>query len=207
MIACVSDIDAAELVKVARERDYSLGIVPRASHAIAQRLFALPKDPQKLFELACSDSPEAIDIAMCNDDVVLGMLMLGDTPFIDVRSRRYSHEVVSWVNALWLWLRAFGLGLRNLFGIHPFPLTLTTGRDVALNTVITGLAVIENEVRGPASRLVNTSISVQDGKISVVIIAPKSIVEYLWFLLVAVFPSLQRGSRLPGALSYIKTDG
>lgn len=205
VIAMVNDNDLSVLLQTAETHHFSLGIVPVSSSSVTYRLFALPRKTDTLLMLAFTGEGQSVDIALCNDDVVLGMLMLGDTPFLDSRSKRYK-EGLGWLARFWLWIRAIFVSIGNLFAIHPFPLTLTTGRDVSLNTAVTGLVVLENEVRGPAARLVNASISVQDAKISVVVIAPKSVIEYLWFVLVGLFPGLQKGKQLPGALSYIKTD-
>lgn len=206
VVALVDDQDLAVMMRKAEKYGFSLGIVTSTPDANACRLFSLPRKTSAQLPLAFADAPREIDIALCNGDVVLGMLMLGDVPFLDTRSKAYASSRSTLTGRMRLWWRLVLVSLRNLFAIHPFPLTLVTARGVTLHTAVTGLVVIENEVRGPAAQLVNMSISAQDGKLSTLVIAPKSIVEYLWFLLLGLFPRLRAGrQKLPGAVSYIKT--
>ena len=204
VVALVHDGDLPMLVRGAQHRDFSLGVVPGVADAAAWSWFALPRGSEELRALAFADDASPVDMALCNNEVVLGMVMLGSTPFLDRRSKAYGQTQVGLLGRLWLWLRLFVVSLRALFGIHPVAVTLTTGRDVILKTAVTGIVLVENDVRGAAARLVNASISAADGKISAVVIAPKSITEYLSFLFTAM--SRRKASkRLPNAISYIKT--
>ncbi len=205
-VVVADDQDLAVIMRTAQKHGFSLGIVTTTPNANACGLFSLPRKTLSQLPLAFAASPRKIDIALCNGDVVLGMLMLGDVPFLDNRSKAYASSYSTLTGQFLLWWRMFFASVRNLFTIHPFPLTLVTGRGVELRTAVTGLVVIENEVKGPAAQLVNVSISVQDGKLSTLVIAPKSIVEYLRFLMLGLFPQLRTGrQKLPGAVSYIKT--
>lgn len=204
VVAVVHDGDLPLLVRAAERRDYSLGVIPASSDAAAWSWFALPRKDDELLPLAFSEDARPVDMALCNNEVVLGMVMLGSTPFLDRRSKAYAQTQTGAVSRLWQWLRLFVVSVRALFGIHPFPLTLTTGRDVTLKTAVMGLVLVENDVRGAAARLVNASISAADGKISAVVIAPKSVTEYLSFLFAATMRR-RATKKLPNAISYIKT--
>src|SRR5690606_3469845 len=50
------------------------------------------------------------------------------------------------------------------------------------------------------------STSSQDGKISAVLIAPTSVTEYLAFLFIGLLQRRRQGKKLPGAVSFIKSD-
>ena len=205
VVALVRDGDLPVLIRGAQHRDFSLGVVPGDAEAVAWSWFSLPRRDEELFALAFADDASPVDMAVCNNEVVLGMVMLGTTPFLDRRSKAYTRaRTTLWARA-WQWVLLFVASVRALFGLHPFPVTLTTGRDVTLKTAVTGIVVVENDVRGAAAKLVNASISAADGKISAVVIAPQSITEYLSFLFLAM--TRRRASKkLPSAISYIKTD-
>lgn len=206
LVAKVEDTDLAKLVHIAHEHDFSMGMLPAMKSSIAWRLFVLPRKQDELLALAFRSKAKPVDMAVCNDDVVLGMVMLGETPFLNRRGNDYDSPEANWFVRTTQILRLFFMSLWNLFAIHPFPVTVTTGRDIELNTAVTGIVVIENEVRSAAARLVNTTISVQDGKVSMVLIAPKSVIEYLAFLLKAMLQGSHIGKKLPAAISYIKSD-
>lgn len=206
LISLVNDGDLSRLIHGARQHDYSVGIIPVTPRSLAYRLFAIPRKLDDALALAFEANADAVDVVLCNDEVVLGMVMLGETPFIDQRSKGYVSEYPTVLVRVWSFVLSCLASIANLFRIKPFPVQITTGRDVTLKTAVTGLVLIENDVHSAAARLVNTSISVQDGKVSAVLIAPKSVVEYLGFLAIALFQGNRIGKKLPAAISYIKTD-
>ena len=206
VLALVNDGDLSRIIHGARVHDYSVGIIPVSPRSLTWRLFNIPRKLEESLPLAFMAEGRAVDVVLCNDEVVLGMVMLGETPFLDQRSKGYVSEHPSQMSRLWTFIQSCFVSIANLFRIKPFPVTLTTGRDVTLKTAVTGIVLIENEVHSAAARLVNTSISVQDAKVSSVLIAPKSVVEYLAFLFIALFQGSRIGKKLPAAISYIKTD-
>tara|TARA_R110001606_G_scaffold377844_1_gene537241 strand:- start:134005 stop:135963 length:1959 start_codon:yes stop_codon:yes gene_type:complete len=205
VVVIVEDDDISEYVNLAKTLNFSLGIIPANSKSRLHRWFGIPAKRDQALTLAFTGSATALDVVRCNNEVVLGMLMLGETPFLDQRSKRYQNRQVSRWQHLLYWLALVWNSLRNLLIIKPFAITLTTGKDVTLKTAITGLVAIENDVNSAAAKLINTSISAQDCKISTILVAPKSVTEYLAFLLAAVFRGEAGVQRLPAAVSYIKS--
>lgn len=205
VVVVVADDDISEYVNLAKTLNFSLGIIPANPKSRLHRWFGIPAKGNDALTLAFSGTPTALDVVRCNNEVVLGMLMLGETPFLDQRSKTYQNRQASAWQHLLYWLALVWSSLRNLLAIKPFAITLTTGKDVTLKTAITGLVAIENDVNSAAAKLINTSISAQDRKISTILIAPKSVTEYLAFLLAAVFRGEIGVKRLPAAVSYIKS--
>ena len=205
VVVVVEDEDISEYVNLAKTLNFSLGIIPANTKSRLHRWFGIPAKGNDALTLAFSGTPTALDVVRCNNEVVLGMLMLGETPFLDQRSKTYQNRKASAWQHLLYWLALVWSSLRNLLVIKPFAITLTTGKDVTLKTAITGLVAIENDINSAAAKLINTSISAQDCKISTILIAPKSVTEYLAFLLAAVFKGEIGVKRLPAAVSYIKS--
>lgn len=205
VVVVVEDEDISEYVNLAKRLSFSLGIIPANPGSRLHRWFSIPSKRDEALALAFSISSSALDVVRCNNEIVLGMMMLGATPFLDQRSKRYQNRRISPWQHLLYWLALIWSSLRNLLEIKPFPITLTTDKDVVLKTAITGLVSIENEFNSAAAKLINTSISAQDRKISTIVIAPKSVVEYVAFLLMAVIKGEKGVKRLPTAVSYIKS--
>ena len=205
VVVVVEDEDISEYVNLAKRLSFSLGIIPANPGSRLHRWFGIPSKRGEALALAFSISSSALDVVRCNNEIVLGMMMLGATPFLDQRSKRYQNRRISPWQHLLYWLALIWSSLRTLLEIKPFPITLTTGKDVVLKTAITGLVSIENEFNSAAAKLINTSISAQDRKISTIVIAPKSVVEYVAFLLMAVIKGEKGVKRLPAAVSYIKS--
>ncbi|KAA0696587.1 DUF389 domain-containing protein [Halopseudomonas laoshanensis] len=205
VVIVVDEENITEHVNLAKTLNFSLGILPAASKSRLHKWFGIPSKAPDALKLAFRVDATAMDIARCNDEVVLGMVMLGETPFIDQRSKTYLNRQASRWQHLLYWLALIWSSLKNLRAIKPFPVTLTTGKDVTLKTAITGMVVIENDINAAAARLINASLSAQDGKVSSILIAPKSISEYLGFLVAGVVSGESRVNRLPKAVSYIKS--
>jgi uncharacterized hydrophobic protein (TIGR00271 family) len=206
IVTLVDDDELAPLIHQAKTLDLSFGIVPLEGKSLAFNWFKLPEHFEDVVTLAFQADSQAVDLLYCNDDVVIGRMMLGKTPFLFQRSWVYRERRRSWFRGLIYWLVLFMVSVRNLLSIRPFLVTLTSGKGKTLKTAITGLVTIENDVDGAAAQLINTSLSVQDGKISTIVIAPRSISQYLAFLLVALFQGKRRVRRLPAAVSYFKSD-
>ncbi len=206
---------------LAKSLNFSLGVIPVDDQQVRLRdWFMFSAKPEDHIELAFSASSKAIDVLRCNNEVALGSIMLGKTPFLDQRSRTYRQRAVSPWRRIFYFIALLWNSLRNLFAIQPFGITLSVGSEYSVKTAITGLIAIENNVTNAAARLINTSISVQDGKVrlintsisvqdgkvSTLLIAPKSISQYLGFLIRASFHSDKKVSRLPDAMSYVRSN-
>lgn len=206
VVAVVQDTTLAPLIQRIRSQNVSLGILPHDARSRIYDWFKVPRAPEEAIALAFEDGARAIDLLRCNEELVLGAVSLGDTPFLSPGHRIYRERSRSLLNAVRYTLALLLMSLRNLLAIHPFPVTLTTGKGKVMKTAITGLVAIENDVNNAAARLINTSISVQDGKVSTILIAPKSVMEYLGFLLTALLRGEQKVNRLPTAISYLKSN-
>lgn len=205
LVAACSDAQANSILDVTQHFSCSVGLLPTEPHSRLYNWFQLPRDPQQLIELAFQRDSSCIDALRCNDELVLGMVMLGETPFLDRRSKAYLRRDSSRLKKYGYWLALLWASIRNLALIKPFAVTLTTAKEQTISTVITGMVAIEHDIQAAPARLINTSMSVQDGQLSTIFIAPKSITEYLAFLLAALFASRRAISRLPTAISYIKS--
>lgn len=205
VIVLTDEDEFSEYVNLAKTLNFSLGIIPLQAKSRLHKWFGIPATLEDAITLAFAADTTALDVARCNDEVVLGMVMLGETPFLDQRSKTYQNRQSSSYEHLVYWLALVWTSLRNLMAIKPFAVTLTTGKDVTIRTAITGLVAIENDINSAAARLINTTLSAQDGKVSTILIAPKSIKDYLSFLLTSLFKGEQQVKRLPPTVSYIKS--
>ena len=207
VIALCTDADLAPLIDQAKSLNFSLGVIPvDHQQSRLREWFMFDGKLDEQIELAFSAESKAIDILRCNNEVALGSIMLGQTPFLDQRSRTYRKRTESTLHRVFYFFVVLWGGLRNLFNIHPFPITLSVGEEYSVKTAITGMVAIENNVHNAAARLINTSISIQDGKVSTLLIAPKSISQYLSFLLSASFSAENKVTRLPNSMSYVRSN-
>ncbi len=204
LITVLSDHDVAHYLALSERHEFTLGVIPKEKQTQIYEWFGFPKKVDEAIELAFSSKPKKVDLLKCNDEVALGLVMLGETPFLDGYSKTYLNRDHSLFERFLFKLSLGWKSLKNLFKIKPFAVYLTTTKEEKFHTAITGLVVIENDVRGPAGRLLRSNLSVQDGLISTLVIAPKSVGEYLSFLTKGLFQGEQRLSNLPRALNFIR---
>ncbi|RUO30847.1 hypothetical protein CWE12_06315 [Aliidiomarina sedimenti] len=206
VVALATDMNVREFIDLAKTLNFSLGLVPLEKGLMLSQWFKLPKQTSDAIRLAFENDPEALDILRCNDEIVLGTMNLGETPFLNQRSSLYLRRNQSaWRFSLY-WLALLWSSIQTLFSIRAVPVVLSTTRKQKIRTVITGLIAFENDLQGGAARLLNTSLSAQDARFSAIVIAPKSIVQYLAFIFATLSRKRRSLQRLPAALSYIKAD-
>lgn len=205
VVVLADDETMADLVSLAKTLNFSLGIIPLENQVRLHEWFMFPTQTNDCLPLAFQLPNKSVDVLRCNNETALGSVMLGDTPFLDQSSKAYrARNQSAWRRLVYTVLLIIN-SLRNLFTIHPFGITLTVGQNKPVKTAITGMISIENNVNNAAARMLTTSISVQDGKVSSILIAPKSIMDYLAFLLKAVFHKDKTSAKLPKAISYIRS--
>lgn len=206
VVALVTDQNVRAFIEQAETLNFSLGLVPLHKGLMLTRWFKLPQKNQEAIRLALENDPEALDILRCNEEIVLGTMSLGETPFLSQRSNVYQRRDQSSWRFFIYWLALFWASVQTLFTIRAVPVTLSTARKKNIRTVITGLVTFENDLQGGAARLLNTSLSAQDSRFSAIVIAPRSIVQYIAFLLITLSRRRRSLQRLPDAISYIKAD-
>lgn len=204
LLAVVSDEQVSGYIALCERFGLSLGLVPKAGQLYVHHWFRLPQNSAEAIALAFSASACKVDLLRCNGELVLGMAMLGDTPFIDQRSKVYRNRSYRWLGLWFYRLALFWGSVRRLLGIHPFAVTLSTAHEPDLRTAITGMVVIENDIGGAVAKLLGGQLTVQDGLFSALFIAPKSVTEYLAFQLAAMLRSKRTDGRLPAAVSLIR---
>lgn len=206
VVALVTDQNVRAFIDLAKTLNFSLGLIPLQKGLMLTQWFKLPGKTDAAIRLALENDPEALDILRCNDEVVLGTMSVGQTPFLNQRSNIYLQRHSSTWRFLVYWLTLLWSSLLTLFSIRVMPVRISTGRKQNIRTAITGLVAFENDLQGGAARLLNTSLSAQDARFSAIVIAPKSIVQYIAFLFATLSRKRRSLQRLPDAVSYIKAD-
>lgn len=200
VVALLEGTELALVMKEAQRHGFTIRLLPLHPRSLVCRVFEIPTSLAKALALALEEEGAVtLDLLLCNDEVVLWMVMAGEVPFLNLRSLAY----VS--NSLSDQLRLFFNSLKKLFRLRPFSLTITTGKEQQIKTAVTGIVVVEHDMGALAANLVNESISAQDSKLSSLLIAPSSILDYLVFLIVSLFYRTRPARRLPAAVSYLRT--
>lgn len=205
LLAVLLDEQVSAYLDFCARSGLSLGLVPQVKQIYVHDWLQIPGDLDQALELAFTDTPLKVDLLRCNGETALGMVMLGEAPFIDQRSKVYRNRRFPWLGLWFYRVLMFWSSVRALFSLRPFAIELTTSKEEKLHTAITGLVVIENDLGSAATKLIGQPIAVQDGLFSVLLIAPKSVRDYLGFLFQVLRSKGGKSQRLPRTVSVVRS--
>lgn len=200
LVSLLESADLSLLLNQAHRYHFSIGLLPAHKSSIVCRLFNIPTQIEKALPLAISPNKAIdLDLLLCNNEAVLLSVMVGYVPFFNFRQQYYEQQSL---------LRRLIHLIKNaasLTRLKPFDLSIATEKRDQIKTAVTGVLIIENDIEAFAANLVNETISSQDNKLSAILVAPCSTVDYLFFLLDCFYYKNRPAARLPKAVSYIKT--
>ncbi len=195
---CGSLGEVKEVLSFAMQEHVSVGIVPLPSQKKLMRTFALPSLLEAAVMLALNPAEKAVDILLCNRETVLHEVTVGDVPPLD----RYEGTVAS--SGRWGRLGLFWHTLRKVSTLHHRRFTMIESEEKKMTFSAVGLVALEYHTGTFASKLLARQLNAEDGKLSVLIVAPVSMLQYIGYL----FSTLKPGERkqLPRSLGYLRTE-
>lgn len=200
IVALLASADLGPLLLGAHQHGATVGLLPVHPQSRVCTLFRIPSTLEDAMPLALSgEDGLKLDLLLCNEEVAVAMITIGQVPIVELRQIGYQHR------RQWQRVRMMLRSIPALFGLQFRPLTLSISKDAHYSTAVLGIVIIENDTESLTARLVDESTSNLDGKLSAVLISPVSILNYFGFLTAAFLSRARPASRLPSALSYIKT--
>ncbi|MGM0533171.1 MAG: TIGR00341 family protein [Campylobacterota bacterium] len=159
------------------------------------KAYDLNSDPKEVIDqIAQGARASCIDILTCNEKIVFSSVIIGDVYGIN-------SEVLPNDSAL----KRFKRFVKNLKRVrfHPYAIKAKNGETV--NTAATGIMVYEHNLKNMQDEFVNEDISLHDGQMNALILAPKSIFAYLYLLFVIFFYKRFSLTSLPKSMGLIKS--
>ena len=181
-----------KVMQWAMEYQFSLGFIPLPSQTSLIGSYGLRKKPTDRGFLALRNDPRNLDIVLCNNQILLFKASVGLIPLVDNPEKTSKIKLL--IN-----------GLKQLFSMHLLPFTIrTSGKNNAeLSTAACGCLLFANPEHSFASRLIAHDSSFTDGLLSMVVVAPISIVSY--FRLMYRILTGKISSTVPDSIGFIKS--
>ncbi len=181
-----------KVMRLAMEYQFSLGFIPLSSQPSLIRSYGLPEDFTETVSLALRNDPRNLDIVLCNDQILLFKASVGLIPLID--NPESTNKIKLVVN-----------GVKRLFSLYLFPFTIkTSGKNsTELSTAACECVLFANPEHSFASRLIAHDSSFTDGLLSMIIVAPMSIIDY--FRLMFRMLTGKTPSTIPDSIGFIKS--
>lgn len=181
------------MVRYSLEFHFSIGLIPLPEQKNISRALSLPDRLDSLIELALRKDFVAVDIILCNENILLFKASIGRVPMIDFPARTNR-------------LRIIWDGLRKLWSLRllPFSITAAGEKRAMIRTAASGCMIVQHHRRSLASRLIAHDSSGIDGMISLVVVAPFSVIDYVKFVFHALTLS-KDDKTIPPSTGYIKS--
>ena len=177
----------------------SIGIVPFPTQKKLMRTFALPSNLSECIALAKEPAEKKIDLFFCNDELVIQDVVIGDAPPLD------TYDAVLKEKSFFSRLQLFFHTLQKVKRLHHTRVTLTDENEKAIRVSAVGLVGLEYPNGTFASRLIASQINATDGKLSLLILAPVSMLQYIGYLFYSLF-SQWKSEQLPKSLGFVRSN-
>ncbi len=181
----------------ASQESMSVGIVPLPEQKRLMRTFALPSQIEKALVLATTSKEERIDLMLCNNEIVLQEVVVGEAPPLD------TDESTLLRRGSFARLSLFWHTLQRVGRLHHRRMSLIDENEKRISISAVGVVALEYHNGSFASRLISSQIHAADGKLSLLILAPVSMVQYMGYLLQTLIPRMASRT-LPRSLGYIR---
>ena len=181
-----------QILQLAVENGFSVGIVPGETQKDLIKYYRLPRNFNAALDLALRQDAHVMDLILCNEKILLFKGALGRVPLIDAPGD---------VSRMALLVPA----LKKFFGLKLLSFDFTTDGEQTIKTAASGCMILQRHVGSLASRLISHDSSFTDGMVSLVVAAPRSVVDYLKFMAWTLFNRSAGHKRLPSAIGYIKS--
>ena len=181
-----------QLLRQSMDYGFSVGILSIESSRRMAQLLDLPENPVAAVEHALRSDAPVMDLVLCNGKVMLFRATIGWLPLFD--------EPVGMSR-----IEAFFRALGKLLKIHLRRVNVITGSGKVIKTSAIGCMVVQRHHGAFGSSMTERATSISDGAVGLVIMSPRSVLQYLQFLFEISFSSARRG-RLPSGIGFVRSD-
>ncbi len=197
-IVWIEQRNYSDVLLIARQKNLSLGFLPVKGQSISQfyKSLGLTDDFDACLAIALLEKPVSIDLILCNGEVV--------TDGVELENQITMAEFIgdSQLCHGWNKIQFKYKRLIHAFSLTPHPITVVTAKDKTVATAITGMVLLDFQQNSAFSQHYKDSISLTDGRISVLLLAPQSILSYLQLSASALFSANKQISQ---QLGYIRS--
>lgn len=194
----LSDTEIKQFFEKVKSKPVSLALLPNAKCPYAIRNYGISSDMTEAIEDALKGENEAIyvDLLECNGVIVFGNIVIGNVHGMNrARNERKSY------------LKRISAFLSNLTHLSFQSYTITTAKGNVTNTAATGIMIFEHNVSGVSHNLLHENLSLHDGSVHALVLAPTSVAGYLYYLFLSYFLNKIVKEQLPKSIGLLASSG
>ncbi len=192
---CLEEIKL--LMEIAHQNNLTLGIIATPEQKELKRTFELPHKIEDAITLALTPSEKKLDLLCCNDTIVLQEVVIGDAPPLD------QFDTALKGKTLFDRIKMFWITLKKVKELKHTKMKITVANDNVVNLSAVGVVGVEYNNATFAAKLVSSQLSANDGRLSIVILSPTSMLQYINYLFTALISFGNKS--LPASVGYISS--
>ena len=193
---CLDEIKI--LLAIAHQNALTVGIIHTPKQKELMRTFALPAKLEDAISLALTPTDKKLDLLYCNGTIVLQEVLVGDAPPLDqFESTLKGKNVFDRIKLFW----------RTMLKVHDLKHTqmkITDAKENEIKLSAVGVVGVEYSNATFAAKLLSDGLSASDGKLTIVILSPISVLQYMGYLFKSLVSHLTP-TTLPKSVGYIRS--
>jgi len=190
----LNDEDIKKFISKNISKKLNIALLPNEYNKFATKSFGICKNLNEAIDDAFDlKRYTTVDLLTCNDEAVFHDVTLGDVHGLSDTIEKQTKLVR---------LKSFFKNLQNL-QLQDF--SFTTQKEYDLNTAAAGVMILEHNIIGHREDVLNERFYINDGKLNAFILAPKSILSYVYYLVMIFFYAHFKLKTLPKSIGLIKT--
>jgi len=193
---CLNEIKL--LMGIAHQNDLSLGIIPTHEQKELMKTFDLPGKKEDAIVQALNTSEKKIDLLYCNGEIVLQEVVVGDAPPLDSFDSTLNQK------SFFDRVKIFWRTMKRVKELKHTQIKITDAKENEIKISAVGIVGIEYPNNTFASKLIASQLSSVDGKLSIVILSPTSIMQYMGYLFKSLVSHLTP-KHLPNSVGYMRS--
>ncbi len=173
----------------------NIAILPLKNNKKVQLNYGISSDMHEALDDALKkENIYRMDMLVCNEEPTFANIIIGDV-----------HELNNASIEKLSWYKKIKQSIQNLYTLTFRDFTITTAKDHKIKTAATGIMVFEHNSKQSAASIINEDFSLHDGQLNALVLAPTSILSYLYYLFLIYFYNHFSMKKLPKSIGVIKT--
>ncbi len=185
-------------LEYAHRNDISIGIIPDRSQQELIRTFDLGSNLIDSIKQALKPSDNKIDLLYCDESIVLQEVVIGNAPPLD----RFDTDLKD--RGLIYRVKLFFKTVQQVKQLQHTKVKLTDANSNEIKLSCVGLVGVEYNNATFAAKLISKQLDPNDGKLSLAILSPTSILQYIGYLFSSLV-SRWTPDTLPSSVGYIRS--
>jgi len=189
----MSDEEIKELFSNAVSSQMHLGIIPNGLCPYAIRNYGVATDViDAIDDVFSTPTAFPVDLLYCNGLPVIGNVVIGNV-----------HGMNQVCNECPNYFKRAGAFFSDLMKLSFQRYTITTAKGNVTNTAAAGMMIFEHNISGMSRNLLKEDLSFHDGRLHALILAPASIISYLYYLFLSYFLNRLFMENLPDSIGLV----